>query len=351
MLPTFISASPYFFELFTSDSNIKGSTNLLQYKLLNGHYDVDSFEHLINYIYTSRLEIPVKSVKSVYAVANRLKMCHVAHKCGQFLASNLTEENCLAVRSIPGVLADPILLNAVDNYIRQNITGVAQSRYMEKIPKVQIEVLQNSNKDRSSVNGKNVINMVLEWIRKSFDRENLSMDYITEKVHMLYLNKSDKSFHDCNDIENGDYNFSEVIQDYKTMSKRLSIPAKVLSENVKNEINGHQQTPAKVRPYFTRSDSESSLSSLNDDDESDWKIVATHSAGETCYGLLMLSGKLFLVTIKYRLNTPTNTPNPKDEPTEIKTDAYYPIQALSSGRCTVGTAEFEGKLLICGKIV
>lgn len=39
--------------------------------------------------------------------------------------------------------------------------------------------------------------------------------------HMLYLNM-DNSLHDCTEIQSGDLNDSEMVQDYKKMSRKLS---------------------------------------------------------------------------------------------------------------------------------
>ncbi|RWS27722.1 Influenza virus NS1A-binding-like protein [Leptotrombidium deliense] len=336
------SATSFFLDIFSSDS--VSVTQPQVYKLLTGNYDVKAFECLIEYMYTSRLEIPKEKVKAVYGLANRLKMSAVAHCCGQFLASAMTPESCLAVRSIPGVLSDPILLNAVDNYIRQNISDVATSKYVEKLPKIQIEVLQNEE-EREVTNKKHLFNLVLEWIRKSFSAENFNIDVITEKLHMLYISKIDKILRDCNDIEKGDTNYSDVIQDYKTLSRRLAAPKKNHTENGKEE-----HTPSKPRQFlFTRSDSDSSLSSLADDDENDWRVLATHSSSKhSIIGVVTIAGKLCHLSVKLRLNTPNKIRFESQIESVEKCDLYSSIPPMSCARCAVGTVQLQGQLLVCG---
>jgi influenza virus NS1A-binding protein len=46
---------------------------------------------------------------------------------------------------------------------------------------------------------------------------------VYEQTHLLYLNL-DNSLHDCVDIESGDVIDSDIVQDYKKMSLRLSQP-------------------------------------------------------------------------------------------------------------------------------
>lgn len=121
------------------------------------------------------------------------------------------------------------------------------------------------------------------------------------QVHMLYLNR-DRTLHDCVDIESGDARDSELVQDYKRLSKRLNqaqggekvgyaqaeVPAVSASgdrvmlglNNSHNSgktrdsfkmRNGHgnasNNVPTKPKQFlFTRSDSSSS----SDEEEYDW---------------------------------------------------------------------------------
>lgn len=124
---------------------------------------------------------------------------------------------------------------------------------------------------------------------------------------MLYLNP-DRTLHDCSDIENGELQDSEVIQDYKKLSKKASAPGSTKQKSSKPP----SQAPAKPRQFlFTKSDSNSSLSSLSDEEDSDWKvIVTTVNGGEPALqqtfwlyvGLFTkLFSFLFVVIIKFFL--------------------------------------------------
>ena len=344
------SASPYLLELFTFDT----TPGVQQLKLLNYDYDIEAFECVINYAYTARLEVPLEKIRHVYAIANKLKMSAIAYQCGQYLLSTLTPENCLNVRSIRGVLNDQFLLGSVDNYIRQNMLEIVQNKCLDTLPRVQVEVLLNTDEERASINEKHVFNMVNEWIHISFDREELNVTNISEKLFMLYLNKADKSLHDCNDIENGTTDDSDLIQDYKRESRRLRIqpkPVAVEGQNGQQKKNSVKALPSKSRQFmFTRSDSESSLSSLADDDnESDWKVLAVCVSGKhTLIGLIIVSGKLFVLTVKLRLHSPMSSPNNSRHQSIDKPELYSLISPMSCARCAVGTAQFDGKLFVCG---
>lgn len=338
------SVSAYFLEMFSNDASGTGPS-IQHYKLLNGNFNAEAFDYIVDYAYTGKLEVPKDKIKDVYSVANRLKMTSLAHICGLSLVSTLTPENCLNVRSVKGVLKDPFLLNAVDNYVKQNIFQVAETKYLEGIPKIQVELLQNSDEERAAINEKHLFNMILHWIRNCFDTEMLNFSNITEKRFMLYLNRNDKILHDCVDIENGQIEDTELVQDYKKLSRKLSLPQQ------KATPTHDAKAPSKPRQFlFTRSDSESSLSSLADDDDNDWKVLATcFTAKHVILGLVTISGKLSVVTVKLTVNSPSPSPSNSRNHSIEKLDGYCFLPPMSSARCAVGACDLDGKLLVCGK--
>ncbi|XP_022244488.1 influenza virus NS1A-binding protein homolog isoform X2 [Limulus polyphemus] len=332
------SASPYLFELFSTDPN---GGQVCQYKT-NGSFDIDAFEMLVDYAYTARLEIPADKVKEVYVAATKLRMTSAARQCHDFLIKHLTPDNCIDVRSIPGVSADsaPEFIAAVDNYIRQNIDDIIQEKVFLSLPHIQVKQLQKSSEEMQATNHRHLCEMVLDWIKKCFDENDLKTGLVYEKVHMLYLNE-DGTLHDCNDIENGDVQDSDIIQDYKKLSRRVSLPNRRLSA---------QNISHKPRQFlYTKSDSSSSLSSLSDDEEYDWRVIATTSRGKnTILALVVVYGNLNLLSVNQRLNTPSSSPAVSRPESVEKTNIYSMIPPMSSGRCAVGTTELQGKLLVCG---
>ncbi|XP_035224105.1 influenza virus NS1A-binding protein homolog isoform X1 [Stegodyphus dumicola] len=331
-------ASPYLFDLFTAET--KGSRN--QYKL-NGSFDFEAFECLVDYAYIGRLEVPPKLVKATYVAATKLRMFSAAKQCGKYLVENMTPDNCIGLRSLPGIASNPDLLIKVDNFIRQNISEVAKSKELLALPTIPVELLQNSHEEKIATNLKHMCDMVLDWVKAITDDQDISIDDLTQKVHMLYLNP-DRTLHDCNDIENGDLQDSEVIQDYKKLSRKVSVPGTGKS---RRKIS---QAPAKPRQFlYTKSDSSSSLSSLSDEEDKDWKLIVTTNNGEnSMLGLVAAYGKLTVLSIVQRVHTPNHSPLSSRNSSVEKISTYSVVPPMSSARCAVGTAELEGKLLVCG---
>ncbi|KAH7984438.1 hypothetical protein HPB52_020724 [Rhipicephalus sanguineus] len=286
------SVSPYLFELLAQKT--KGT--LQNQCKINGNFDISAFERLVDYAYTSRLEVPKSKMKAMYLAAAKLKVHPVTKYCGKYLVEHLTPDNCTGVRAILVESMDQELVAEVDAYLRDNIAEVVKSKELQSLPHIQ--------------------------------------------VHMLYLNL-DRTLHDCNDIEAGDAKDTELIQDYKRLSRRLSQP-----KGSKTKGRSGITTPAKPRQFlYTRSDSSGSSS---DEEDRDWKIIATTSTGaHSTMGLAVVSGTMIVLSVVQRLNGPANNGDSSPEVCST-TVGYTTLPPMMSSRCGMGTAEFQGRLLVCG---
>lgn len=330
------SASPYLFELFGTDTH---NSHVCQYKL-NGTFDVSAFQNLVDYAYTARLEIPPEKVKTVYMTAKKLKMNAVAKQCGTFLLNTLNPSNCIGIRSIPMLTFDTEMLKKVDSYIRMNVNEVIKSKELLALPQIPVELLQSTSEEIQATNEQHLCEMVLDWVKKSFDDDKLNV--LSEKVHLLYLNE-DHSLHDCNDIENGEMQDSDLIQDYKKLSRRLSTPSG------KNGTKKGVITPAKPRNFLFTRDESVSPNAPDELDEKKWKLIATTTpGGHSIMGIAILAGNLGVLSIVQRLNTPSNSPGGSRNSSVEKANTYSLVPPMSSARCAVGTGDLQGKLFVCG---
>ena len=67
------SQSRFFYELFSESEEAEQKSLPFHYKL-GDSFDLEAFESLVNYAYTSRLEVNVDKVKAVYKTALVLKV-------------------------------------------------------------------------------------------------------------------------------------------------------------------------------------------------------------------------------------------------------------------------------------
>ncbi|KAH1006398.1 hypothetical protein HUJ05_007137 [Dendroctonus ponderosae] len=335
------SASSFLFELFTNDQdqNQKRLENVITYKL-NGGFDQNALEILTDYAYTAKLIVKYTQVKAVFLAAKRLKMERVVKICGNHLIKHITVDNCIEVRSLPGIARNKDFIQQIDTFITQNFAEIVKSNNLLTLYCAKIEVLNQSKEEMSFVNQSALCRLVLEWIRRQINEQSLNKDTLSEKTFMLYL-AIDNSLQDCMSLPSGDVSDTEIVQDYKKMS---------LKNTSKIKIKPLGQ-PSKPRILiYNREIGEE----LENEIEPDWNLIAAESVGEHSFlALVTLAGKLATLSIQLRLNppqtpSPTLTPDASRCQSEEKPDLYCALTNMSSQRCAHGCAAFNNTFIVCG---
>nr|CAD7447871.1 unnamed protein product [Timema bartmani] len=337
------SASSYLFEMFTADDETKGNQreNVITYKL-NGGFDKSALEKLIHYAYTAKLEVPDSQVKAVYLAACHLMMDRVMKECIRHFIRNLNVDNCIETRSLPGIARNKTFIGQVEEYIAQHFEEVSKSKILLSLPCVRIEVLNQTRQEMSLVVGESLCQLVLDWVKRQYDEEVTNIDSVTEKTHLLYL-ALDNSLQDCSELPTGELSDTEIVQDYKKMSNKNH-------NNHKSRRKGQLQ-PAKPRVLMY---SREITQRTETEKESDWNLIAAARVGDhTFLALVNLNGHLATMSVQLRLNQPS-TPSPVSTPvasrpaSEEKPDLYCVMANMSSVKCSVGCANLNGTLLVCG---
>jgi len=349
------SLSVYLFELFSSkaDSRIKHHFKL-------DHLDYKSFEVLVNYAYTSKLECDADQVKSVYKTANVLKMHRVADECSLFLANNLTPQNCLGICASINY-NDLDLTSRTHAYIQNNLQAVLeQSQEFHRLPAVVVDIVGVEPMDLHNGGEKNLCKLVVDWLEITMEER--SLDRLLEDTHILYLS-SDNNLRDClDDVDNTCLNNCDVIKDYKKLVKmKQMLPVKMLKEK-NGSRPGRSPTPGNTSLNgHPSTDSLLSLSGL------ECTLIAACSVGEKSFMCIASLGeKLVSISIKFRSQVTMNTkqssvqsssrasssPSPTDEllsasPLE-KQCSLSSLAAMSSARCGLGVAVIRGQLVALG---
>lgn len=194
------------------------------------------------------------------------------------------------------------------------------------------------------VNHNSLVQLVLEWVRRQISDESLNMTTLTEKTFMLYL-AIDNSLQDCTSLPTGDISDSDLVQDYKKMSSKVSLNTTVKS---KRKALGQPSKPRVL--IYSRDIGEC----IETDFEPDWNVIASYKVSEHNFlALVTIGGKLSTLSIQLRLNMPTPpspvlTPEASRPASEEKPDLYCVLANMINGRCATGCANLDGRLLVCG---
>lgn len=93
---------------------------------------------------------------------------------------------------------------------------VGQSAGFLQMPSIQIEVLYQTKQEMTIVSHNSIARLVLDWMKRQLNTEELTMDNLLERSHLLYL-AMDNSLQDCCDLPMGHESETELVQDYKRL--------------------------------------------------------------------------------------------------------------------------------------
>ncbi|XP_027851858.2 influenza virus NS1A-binding protein-like isoform X1 [Aphis gossypii] len=347
------SSSRFLMEMFsTDDEEKKGSQReaITTYTLnaTGPLSDCSAVEKLIEYTYTSRLEANVYQVKSIFQAACYLKMDRIAKELARFMLKYLNVDNCIEIRSLPCISTSISFINQVNSFISAHMKEIAETSTFLSLPCIQIEILSQTKQEMSLSTGDSVSQLVLDWIKRCYDENEPATFFngLMEKTYMLYL-ALDNILQDCSELPSGELSDTEIVQDYKKLSKKsTSIP--------KTRRKGQLQ-PAKSRVLICNREMHERRESFID---SDWTILGVTCVGEhTFSALASLKGQLCSLSIKLKLNVsmlsnpPSTQPSPlhsRAESQESLPDLYCALAHMTSGKCAIGCANLNNNLLVCG---
>ncbi|XP_014260195.1 influenza virus NS1A-binding protein [Cimex lectularius] len=332
------AASPHLMQIFTADDERSPKQNVVNFKL-NGIFEKVALEKLVDYAYTSRLELSPHQVRSVFIAATHLKMERVANECASYLVKNLNVDTCIEIRGLPGISKEKDFLSQVDAYINTNFADISKSPVFLALPCLQVEVLSQTRSEMSLVDCDSAARLVLDWLRVC----ELGAEQLTEKTHMLYL-ALDNTLKDCVDLPSGEMGDTQIVQDYKKLSKNMT------------KKRAKAVAPAKPRVIvYSRNISDSSDEDVGHDDK---VIASTPVSKHTFLGLISLKSRVFSLSILLRLNPPTDGGGQQafmeidatqdEEDPGAGTPTYCALASMASVKCAAGCANLNERLLVCG---
>ncbi|KAI0227150.1 influenza virus NS1A binding protein [Lamellibrachia satsuma] len=389
-------ASIYLFELFDTEEECD------QHYVQLENVDYDSFEILVNYVYTSKLEVPADMVKSVYRTATWLKMNKAAEACSRFLADNLAPANCLGIRAFANSHSDSDLTTRTDSYIQANLDEVLQCPERCQLPNIQMKIIGVTEDDQTETSMRHLCGMVVDWLQDT--AEDNPLGDLCEQPHMLYLT-ADKNLRDCLEIDDHQVNGLDMMKDYRKLNRykqvfdrggaglvssagcpltadvhRLQTPSNITCvavalfpgpERVWMPTKGKDKTSSTSSLSSTTSTSSSPpqqgcLSGHNDKQlvpQREWKLIATSQWGEkNCVCVAMLDDSLAIISLTFlpyplrpNCNGHSNGVIEDEEETLVPVNllterlcSLIPLDHMSSARCGFGTAVIDDIMIVLG---
>ncbi|XP_046405539.1 ring canal kelch homolog isoform X2 [Ischnura elegans] len=191
------ACSPYFFAMFTSFEESKRDRILLK------EFDSQALALLVEYIYSSEINVTEENVQILLPAANLLQLTDVRDACCDFLQTQLHPTNCLGIRAFADLHSCSDLLNRSESYIERHFQQVVECEEFLALPASQVLKLVSS--DRLVIpSEETVFECVMAWVFHDENRRHhlaeliehvrlplLSYTYLVQRVSMEPLLNAD----------------------------------------------------------------------------------------------------------------------------------------------------------------
>lgn len=170
-----VASSPYFRAMFTSSYS---ETSQRSVEILG--MTPEALELLVNYFYTSEINISTYNVEEIFAVSCMLQVTPIRDACCQFMRRHLGVSNCLGVSAFADVHSCPELKQVADDIARKNFVDVVNSEEFMRLHVDQVMELFSANTLNVSSEEK-VFESVIAWIKYDpAEREKYVLDLLAK---------------------------------------------------------------------------------------------------------------------------------------------------------------------------
>lgn len=176
------ACSPYFYAMFTSFEESKQDRITLQ------GVDPYALQLLVDYVYTSEVQVTEENVQVLLPAANLLQLTDVRDACCEFLQAQLHPTNCLGIRAFADLHACLDLLNHAESYIEQHFPEVVECEEYLTLSPQQVAKLISS--DRLTVpSEEKVFECVISWVHADVDARQTHLAELMEHVRLPLLSQ------------------------------------------------------------------------------------------------------------------------------------------------------------------
>ncbi|KAF8386514.1 ivns-1, partial [Pristionchus pacificus] len=345
--------------------------------------DFECFEALVNFAYTSTLEISSKKVAELYKTAYSLRMLSVVKACANYLADNLCVANCIGIRKQANFNGDSMLMETVDKFIMENAEAIVnESVEFSHLACVKTRIIVTLDEMRST-GGESIAERALQyfadWQKKNGSCEH-PLEALVAKSHLLYV-EEDRHLADCAEMDSrSSVGSCEIIQDYKRVKDSNASLDQVGTPTVQHRITGAY--PVKItngckrtgnNRYSSTESLDSASSAMSTSEETvETKLLAVHQTSDDFWiALVILCRRLVALSIQLTdeeaINKGKTNGNGHSstgagngsivDPQKAQLLARLvsctgtqrrPLATMNEARASIGAVFVAGKIIVCG---
>lgn len=144
------------------------------------------FELLLNFAYTSHINITRTNVQSLLSAANLLDVAAVRDACCQVMEENMDVCNCIGVHCFSESLSCCQLQEKSKNFILKNFEGVSEHEEFLKLSRLKV-IEFVSHEDLCVQSESSVFNAVIRWLEADKPSRSIQFESILRHVRLPLL--------------------------------------------------------------------------------------------------------------------------------------------------------------------
>ncbi|KAJ0171573.1 hypothetical protein K1T71_013123 [Dendrolimus kikuchii] len=286
--------------------------------------DPEALREIVEYAYTGKLRVRDTGVAwSLYRAAWRLRVETARIHLAERLLQQLTPCNCLTVRALPDLA--PHHLAQLDTYIAENFDAICTSGKLGTLRSINLEMLRESSAEGGEETPQALADAVLTWLREQ--PVDHYLEDLCSRTHLLYVDLRG-ALRDCGELPaaRGD---APELQEYKREAVERGRRANNVPAVAPRPLPGLELGARAAR--------------------TDCAVLAARRANgaRTTRALISLRGRLALVKIAWR-EVSAGGVVAKGGFLSAENGTGEKRAALPTGRCALGAAVLNGKLIVCG---
>lgn len=177
-------SSPYFQAMFTGDLE-ESRMPVVTIRDISPHI----MELLVDYCYTSTIEITEENVQDLLPASGILQLTWVRDACCEFMKHQLDFSNCLGIRSFADTHGCPELQYAADCFAQQHYLEVQESSEFLDLSAEELSSLLESE-DLNVQNEEQVFESVMKWARHDPTSRSQLLHGVMKHVRLPLLERS-----------------------------------------------------------------------------------------------------------------------------------------------------------------
>lgn len=308
----------------------------------------NGIEHVLNFIYTAKLELNLLNVQDILSAANYFQLSSVIDACLHFLEGELDAENCVDMLIIAENYSLSLLREKILKYICANISSIAKGTEFLRMQEHQIEQLLSSDFPVDCSEAE-ILKIVLTWlvncddtvdcasIIKHLNFREIPVQEVEKVLKSLEIKRASELYNSVWSLVVPQTNMQHQVNDHK-LTNRRGLELAII------KIGGFEVTGItnEITYSFPSATNPSTI-------QEPWRyLTEIPHVKQGSFGISVLNNCIYVIGGSYDISLDNEDVHPFGFKYNPLTSEWTTIKPMNSDRCRFSLNVLEGFLIAVG---